>query len=210
MSTNAQIAANQANAQHSTGPTSTDGKAASCLNNFRYGFCGAFTVLPSEDQKEFDTLLAGLRVEHQPATVTETILVEKMAQHHWLAQRAMRLQDSIMASEPAALSEAKTQKMLTLFLRYQTTNDRAFHKSLNDLLKLRAEKRRAQIGFESQTRKQAEELRREAAENRKQDLHGMAVLLAEAKADHQLVLNLGLKHSLRMNSTPENRSAKAA
>ncbi len=99
----------------------------------------------------------------------------------------MRLQDDCFTANGV------DEKRLSLFLRYQTTNDRAFHKSLNDLLKLRAEKRRAQIGFESQKRKEAEELRREATENRKQDLHGMAVLLAEAKADHQLVLNLELE-----------------
>lgn len=42
---------------------------------------------------------------------------------------------------------------------------------------------------ESQKAKQAQETRKEAAEKRKQDLHPMKLSLAEAKADHQLVLN---------------------
>ena len=200
MATQAQITANQQNAQHSTGATSEAGKAASCLNNFRHGFCGAFRVLSSESQQEFDALLAGLRDEHQPTTVTETIFVEKMAQHHCLSRRAMRLQDATMREN---MRLEHLDRQLSLFLRYQTTHDRAFHKCLNALLKLRAEKRRAQIGFESQKQKQAAELRREAGEKRKQELHGRAVLLAEAKTDHQLLLNQALKHS-------KNRSSQAA
>ncbi len=194
MSSEAQVAANQANAQHSTGPKSEEGKAASCLNNFRWGFCGAFTVLPSEDEEDYDTLLCGLRAEHQPRTVTETILVEKMAQHHWLSQRAQRLQDITMADD---LPLRDQERQFALFLRYQTTNDRAFSKSLNDLLKLRAEKRRAEIGFVSQERKKEEEARKQAVEKRKQDRHPMDLLFAEAKADHQLLMNLSLQGAMR-------------
>ncbi len=82
--TSAQIAANQSNAQHSTGPKTWEGKAVSALNNFRHGFTGAFTVLPWEDQNEFDMLLGALREEHKPSGLTETILVDKMAQALWL------------------------------------------------------------------------------------------------------------------------------
>jgi len=201
MSTESQIRANQQNAQHSTGPQTDAGKAASCMNNFRHGFTGAFTVLPSEDQDEFDRLVGGLRAEHQPSTMTETILVEKMAQAHWLSQRAQRLQDIVMGDD---LPEKEQDRQFALYLRYQTTNDRAFHRSLNGLLKLRAEKRKAEIGFESQQQKQAQESRRAAVEKRKQDLHEFAVLLAEAKVDHQYVLTSNAKLDGIIASTREN------
>jgi hypothetical protein len=58
-SSSAQIAANQANAQHSTGPKTGQGKATSCLSNFRHGLAGGFSVLSSEDQLEYDVLLEG-------------------------------------------------------------------------------------------------------------------------------------------------------
>jgi hypothetical protein len=215
MSTEAQIRANQQNAQHSTGPKSEHGKAASCMNNFRHGFNGAFRVLPSEDQDEFDRLAASLHAEHQPSTITETILVEKMAQSYWLSKRAQHLQDITMADdlplldqesgldEPAGLSEAKT-KAMALFIRYQTTNDRAFHRCLADLLKLKAERRKQEIGFESQKRKEADQSRKAAAEKRKQELHEFAVLLAEAKVDHQYVLTSNAKLDGIIASTREN------
>ncbi|MBV9156430.1 MAG: hypothetical protein JO097_09215 [Acidobacteriaceae bacterium] len=202
MSTNAQIAANKVNAQHSTGPKTEEGKAVSCLNNFRWGFCGAFNVLPSENAEVYDNLLLSLRLEHKPSTPTEAILVEKIAQHHWLSQRAMTLQNILLKD---ALLTPENEKQFQLLLRYQTTNDRAFHKCLSDLLKLRAEKRRAEIGFESQKRKEAEESRKQASEKRKQDLHLTKIRLAEANADRQFPPSHDLKGSGPSVSSLKNR-----
>jgi hypothetical protein len=203
MATESQIRANRENAQHSTGPTSDAGKAASCKNNFRYGLTGnSFTVLDFEDQDEYDHVLCGLRFEHQPKTMTETILVENMAQSYWLRKRALYLQDKCCTDEELTLEEQ--QKQLALFLRYQTTHDRAFHRALTDLLKLRAERRKQEIGFESQKQKQAQESRREAAEKRKQERHKWDISLAEAKVDHQLVLTSNLELNRELAQIPEN------
>ncbi len=94
-------------------------------------------------------------------------------------------------------------------LRYQTTNDRAFHACLNALLKLKAEKRKVKIGFESQKHKEAEETRRQSNENRKQELHQWAVLLAEAKVTHQQVLTSGAKLPLVRAAVEEETRALA-
>ncbi len=67
------------------------------------------------------------------------------------------------------------EKQFSLFLRYQTTNDRAFHKCLDQLLKLRAEKRKEQDGFESQKRQEAEQ-------SSKQELNQAKARLTNAKA----------------------------
>ncbi len=165
MSTQAQITANQANAQHSTGPQSDEGKAASSQNNRRYGFTGVFHVLRWEVQEDFDELFANLRLEHKPDTLFELTLVQKMAQHFWLAQRAMFLQHTCFHAE---LPQCTLEKQLALYLRYQTTHDRAFSKCADDLRKLRNERRKVEIGFESQKQMQAQQARREAAELRKQ------------------------------------------
>jgi hypothetical protein len=176
MSTDAQIAANQANSQHSTGPITDEGKAVSSQNNFKYGLTGhSFAVLEFENQDEYDHVLSGLRFEHQPATMTESILVEKMAQSYWLSKRALYLQDQCATDEDLTLEQQ--QKQLALFLRYQTTHDRAFRCALHDLLKLRAERTRAEIGFESQKARAADE-------THKQEAHEARTRLAHAKAAH--------------------------
>ena len=202
MSTPAQIAANQQNAQLSTGPKTEEGKAASSKNNLRHGFTGVFMILPWEKQEEFDTLLNELRAEHQPASMTETLLVEKMAQSYWLSQRAVKLQQ--IACFHDETDSPERDKQVALYLRYQTTHDRTFHKCLSDLLKLRAERRKDEIGFESQqnrereradrTRQRAEEhARKQEAEKRRQELHKWKVILAEAKVDQALSRNANRK-----------------
>jgi hypothetical protein len=67
-----------------------------------------------------------------------------MAQSHWLAQRAIRLQNDCFTAEGI------DTKRLALFLRYQTTHQRAFHKALNTLIALQKTRRKQEIGFVSQ------------------------------------------------------------
>ena len=197
MSTEAQRAANQANAQLSTGPISEEGKAAVSQNNFRHGLVGRFQVLPWEQQWEYESLFSSLRLQHKPETPFEVSLVEKMAQHYWLSRRALSLQETCFSTE---LPVCEQEKQLALYLRYQSTHERAFERCAKELRTLRNEKRKAEIGFERQERqkkqeerREAAEARRQAAENRKQELHQRAVLLAEAKVGHQEVLTLGAR-----------------
>ncbi len=197
----AQLNANQANAQLSRGPKTPEGKAASARNHFSHGLTGEFTVLPWENQEEFNNLLVGLRDEHKPSTLTENLLIGKMAQAAWLSKRAATLQHTTFNHN---LPGCDDQKQLALYMRYQTTHDRAFHKCLNELLKLRAEKRKEQIGFESQSHKQADQTRRAAAETRKQEVHKWHVLLAEAKVDHQQILTINARHASLAASLKEN------
>jgi hypothetical protein len=157
------LEANRQNAQLSTGPVTEAGKATSSQNNFRHGLTGAFCLLPDENREEFNKLHADLSEEHQPATATESMLVNDMARHYWLYQRALRLQETCFAAD---LTAGATQNQLSLYLRYGTTNERAFRRCLTDLLKLRKERLRLERGFESQARERAAELRRESREQR--------------------------------------------
>ncbi len=137
--TPAQQSANQQNAQHSTGPRTEEGKAKSSRNSSTHGLCGTrFRLLHFESQEEYDELEAGLMAEHRATTLTETLLVRKMAQSWWLRERAQFFIDTLLPDETgkAFLDD------VPLYSRYQAQHDRAFHKALNDLLKLRAERRR--------------------------------------------------------------------
>ncbi|HEY3938344.1 MAG TPA: hypothetical protein VGL97_12995 [Bryobacteraceae bacterium] len=203
MSTNAQVVANHANSQLSTGPKTEAGKAISARNHQSHGLAGAlnepgmpFAVLPWESQELFESRLADLLRDHQPRTETESLLVHHMAQHNWLRDRAIQLQENLFY-EPEI-----DQKRLALYLRYQTTHERAFHRCLNDLLRLRNEKRRAEIGFESQKRREAAETRQKERHEMKKERHKFAALLAEAQVDGQIIANLN-------DSAPETPQADA-
>ncbi len=58
-----QTARNRANAAHSTGPKTVDGRARSSQNSFEYGIYSQQVVIPGEDRALFDEL----RAELQPA-----------------------------------------------------------------------------------------------------------------------------------------------
>lgn len=163
-----QMVANAANAQFSRGPVTEEGKAKSCLNRLTHGLAGSFRVLPWETQSEFEILLDALREEYDPQTATEHILVQKAAEHSWIAARAARLQEAVMPQSPEDQPDASA---LTLYLRYQTQHDRAFQRCLRDLLAIRNARRREQIGFESQKRADAQEFRRDNEEIRRQEMH---------------------------------------
>jgi hypothetical protein len=186
----AKLAANRANAQLSTGPSSAAGRAASSQNHTSHGLArhnGSFLLLTTEDPSGFEALKASLAAEHQPATETESILVTTMSESYWLANRAQNLQNSCLDPNTGQITDAK---MFPLYLRYQTTHTRAFHKSLNDLLKLRAEKRKIENGFEAQARKEEElRIKNEQHEMKKQS-HYWEVLKKDAEACFRISQNL--------------------
>jgi len=101
----------------STGPKSAAGKAISSQNRLTHGLVYTgdnFRVLPTEDQSAFDDLLETLTGEHQPATPSESILVQRMAYHEWLYQRALRLQENCFDPETGEVADAK---MFSLYMR---------------------------------------------------------------------------------------------
>lgn len=144
MSSAAQILANRQNSQHSTGPVTDAGKARSSQNSFRHGLASSQIVIPGESESEYEALLAGLTADHKPQSVTESILVYKMATHHWLSLRAIAMQ-----AREAANPES-TPRAVNVLVRYQTANERGFWKSFDTLRKLQKERAEPQIGFASQ------------------------------------------------------------
>ncbi len=172
MATAAQINANQWNAQSSTGPTSEEGKQASSQNRTTHGLCHnhtCFYLLAGEDPEKYAELYTSLKEEHQPQTETERILVRHLAQHEWLRTRALRLQQTCFDANLQIVDS----RQFGLYLRYQTTHERAFYKALKELQNIRAQRTKEQIGFESQKRQQAAGERAAEAHNLKKQAFEM-------------------------------------
>lgn len=87
MASERQIAANRRNAQKSTGPRTEQGKQASSRNAFKHGVLSVSVVSTEEDHAGFNNLLTQLVTEHQPATATECVLVERLAILFWRERR---------------------------------------------------------------------------------------------------------------------------
>jgi hypothetical protein len=148
----AQLAANQANAQLSKGPSSNEGKAISSQNNFRHGLTqteGEITFVEGESKEAYLKSLAGFQKEWNPSTETEHDLVQRLATRQWLRRRALKLQQKFLAPDGTILD----QKQFALYNRYETQHERAYNKALSDLMRLKSLRLREQNGFESQRRK---------------------------------------------------------
>ena len=97
MSTAAQIAANQKNAQLSTGPSSEAGKAISSLNAVKSGLTGRTVLLLSEAAAEYQRHLAAFTDEFQPAGLRECELVQSIADTWWRLRRIPALEMALFA-----------------------------------------------------------------------------------------------------------------
>lgn len=102
----AQLSANRANAQLSTGPVTVEGKARSRMNAARHGFYSAQPVLPGENQEDFDALTNELFDELQPADAVQQAMVERLVAVRWKQLRMQSLQAQYVNSKIADLGDS--------------------------------------------------------------------------------------------------------
>src|SRR4051794_27565853 len=91
------LAANRANAQLSTGPKTTEGKAASSLNAVRTGLTGRTVLLATEDAAAYEAHIERFRREWQPVGDEETRLVQNLADTQWRLDRIPNLETGLFA-----------------------------------------------------------------------------------------------------------------
>ena len=97
MSTPAQLAANLANAQASTGPKSEEGKKRSSLNALKTGLTGRTVLMPGDDAKAYQDHVCRFIDEFEPANAREEELVESLADTRWRLLRIPALEANIYA-----------------------------------------------------------------------------------------------------------------
>src|SRR5580692_9966431 len=166
MASSAQLTANVANAQHSTGPTTEKGKHRTRLNAYRHGLTGQICLLTSEEQQAFDQHCTGIRESLAPVGALETELAQSIAEDHWRLKRARAIETGIFAAgvlgqlghpfggirEDAAqvpideaLSKAHTwiakSENFQLLALYEQRIHRAIEKNMAQLRTLRAERK---------------------------------------------------------------------
>jgi hypothetical protein len=90
MATDKQIAANQANAQKSTGPKTPQGRANSAGNRRTHGFRASDATIRGEYDEEYDAILADLIHDLKPEDSFERDQVTAMAAADWRCRRAFR------------------------------------------------------------------------------------------------------------------------
>jgi len=93
-----QKAANRANARHSTGPKTPEGKAVVRLNAFRHGLLARDVVLPGEDADAFEDLFNQTRANLSPVGPIEEFLVDCVVNAMWRLRRLGRAETALLHS----------------------------------------------------------------------------------------------------------------
>lgn len=150
MMTQPKFDANRANAQHSTGPQTPEGKAAVSQNATKHGMTARKLTLAPEELAELETLTESFREAYEPQTAAESALLRRMVEYFWRGKRALAVERALFnqcACELAAerddltyddamalmFADPRYEPRLRLFMRYHSQIDRSYRKALKEL-----------------------------------------------------------------------------
>ena len=92
----AQLNANRANAQHSTGPTSEAGRKKISQNALKTGLTGAQVLLPTDDAARYEAHVRDYQNEFQPVGPEETHLLQSIIDTRWRLARIPGLESALL------------------------------------------------------------------------------------------------------------------
>ena len=133
MASPAQIIANQANSQHSTGPRTAAGKARVSRNAVRHGLTARHLVIREDEHEQFDALESSLATELDPQGALETITFQELLHAAWNLQRFRRIEAEVSTGASEDFTAGHITAVLDRLTRYQARAQRAFYKAQAEL-----------------------------------------------------------------------------
>ncbi len=151
-----------------------EGKEQSARNATKHGLLAKrYLILADETREQYEETRKGWLENYEPADYHEARLVDQLILNDWLLKRANRrlldVEAALTGEEEtcqAAGWTAEQEHKIELMLRYKTTQERAFYRSLNAVEGLRKDllrEKNASTKLADQLRKENEDLRKEMA-----------------------------------------------
>jgi len=159
----AQLEANQANAQKSTGPKTEEGKAIARFNARRHGLTGQFYCMSTEDETAYNIFEGKMLKTLQPEGAEEEQLAITITQDHWRLNRSRAVEFNLYGrghDELAETIDAPTEdahsaatmadtwrndyRAYSNIALYETRIHRMIVKNKNCLTELQAERKAAE------------------------------------------------------------------
>ena len=154
----AAVEANRLNAQSSTGPRTAAGKAVSAKNALAHGLTSKQVVLDTEDASVFESFRNDLERSWLPVGERERCAFDEYVTGLWRLQRCRRTEAAVLDNCIETLSrdnpdltpdralalvftEPIYQKKMSLFLRYQSSIERAVNRAKKELTQLQEDRR---------------------------------------------------------------------
>ena len=148
MATAPQLAANRANSQLSTGPTSPTGKAATSQNAVKHSLASKNLIIPPGHQAAFTELEAGLRTQLSPTGALEEVLFRRILECSWKLERCRIAECEIHnGATYDPLTSDRAADYYTVISRYAREAENSLYKALRELGKLQSEKQYRREAF---------------------------------------------------------------
>ncbi len=135
MLTQAQLDANRANAQHSTGPRTEAGKQAVSQNARKHGLSSKFIPLSETERPQFEALETSLRAEINPKGALQEIVFRELVAAAWKRDIVHTLLFEASNSTRDLFSDEVSDRVRKL-QRHKNDQDRAFNRALRQLNEL--------------------------------------------------------------------------
>jgi SEC-C motif len=142
MSTAAQLAANIANAQASTGPRSEAGRATSSRNSTKHGLFATHDYIRPDEEPFYEELNEKLRQDLAPASTLEHNLVDEIRRAMWRLRRCGQVEEGFLDATPVhdPMQNATTAPLQNSVDRARAQSHRLLHKCTAELRKLQTER----------------------------------------------------------------------
>ena len=111
------LAANRANAQKSTGPKTSEGKAASKMNAVKHGILSREVLVAGENEAELTAFHESFREDLQPVGARQEMLVDMIVTTHWRLRRLLAVESGEMA---LSVERGDTEKSRTEMAKRKT------------------------------------------------------------------------------------------
>ena len=137
MATTAQVFANQANAKHSTGPVTPEGKSRASQNATALGLFSASAFIRADEQETYEEFRAGWNARLVPDGPLEETLAGELVQAAWRLRRCTLLET---AAQDATTPAEDLDHMQSSIDRARTTAQRALQRNLNELRRIQTDR----------------------------------------------------------------------
>ncbi len=136
----ARLAANRANAQHSTGPKTGEGKAKVARNALKHGLDSKEIFIAAGEQEHFDQFRTDLAADVNPVGALEQNLFNQLLHAAWNLRR-VRIQETEVHEKASALMinpflDDKYSAALDRLAKHQVRIERTYHRALRELRSL--------------------------------------------------------------------------
>lgn len=105
---------------------------------FKHALSAEDLVLPGECPASLDELRAALRQQYEPSNVTESILVNEIAEQFWRLRRMRALEARAM--QPESVDALLEGGLLAFIARGMASAERGLHRAISTLQKLQADR----------------------------------------------------------------------